>query len=80
MSDVPLSWKIKWLEGRVANYRSCLEVNRDAAKLGLTTDAAVKASEGELRTVEAILADYQSKSHAQKIEEGLQGHRMAANG
>jgi hypothetical protein len=77
-SDVPLPWKIKWLEGRVSNLRSCFEANRESAKLGRTTEAAVRASEGELRTAEAVLADYLVKADAEQIEDGLQGRRRAS--
>lgn len=71
MSDVPTLWKVKALRRHI---RSCEDAVWFHERHGdFKTQEAAKAL---LRTFKAILADYE----AQKIEEGLQGHRRTANG
>lgn len=74
-NDVPLEWKLLWLEKRLASQRACVEANRAFAAQGLTTPDAVRKSERELLTCEAIMRDYD----AQRVEGGLKG-RGSING
>ncbi|GGA64783.1 hypothetical protein GCM10011499_39070 [Pelagibacterium lentulum] len=68
MKDVPLEWKILWLEKRVSSLRACQSVNHQ-----FSTPKAALQSDRELQTAQAILQDYE----AQRIEKGLKGRRRA---